>query len=40
MRVLEKIRDQGYDVLKSRPAISKWERLGILFRCLPRLVWS
>lgn len=38
MRVLDKIRAQGYDVLKARPAISKWERLGILLRCLPRLI--
>jgi squalene synthase HpnC len=38
MRVLDKIRAQHYDVLKSRPAISKWERLRILLRCLPRLV--
>lgn len=40
MRVLEKIRVQGYDVLKARPAISKWERIGILVGCLPRLLWS
>jgi squalene synthase HpnC len=39
VRVLDKIRAQNYDVLKARPAISKWERLGILFRCLPRLVY-
>ena len=38
MRVLDKIRAQGHNVLKHRPAISKWERLGILLRCLPRLV--
>ena len=31
MRVLDKIRAQNYDVLKSRPAISKWERLGFCF---------
>jgi squalene synthase HpnC len=40
MRVLEKIRAQGYNVLSSRPAISKWERIGILLGSLPRLVWS
>lgn len=39
MRVLDKVRAQNYDVLKERPAISKWERLRILFRCLPRLVY-
>jgi squalene synthase HpnC len=38
MRVLDKIRAQGYNVLRQRPAISKWERVGILLRCLPRLV--
>jgi squalene synthase HpnC len=38
MRVLEKIRRQGYDVLKRRPHISKPERLGILLQCLPRLL--
>ncbi len=38
MRVLDKIRAQRYDVLQSRPAISKWERIGILLRCLPRLM--
>jgi phytoene/squalene synthetase len=40
MRVLEKIRAQGYNVLNSRPAISKWERISILLSSLPRLVWS
>ncbi len=40
MRILEKIRVQGYDVLKARPAISKWERVGILIGCLPRLLRS
>ncbi|MFZ0595188.1 MAG: squalene synthase HpnC [Bryobacteraceae bacterium] len=40
MRILEKIRFQGYDVLKARPAISKWERVGILIGCLPRLLRS
>jgi squalene synthase HpnC len=38
MRVLEKIRRQGYDVLKRRPYISKPERVGILLQCLPRLL--
>ena len=38
MRVLRKIREQNYDVLKARPAISKWERAAILLRCLPRLI--
>jgi squalene synthase HpnC len=38
MRVLSKIRSQGYNVLKARPAVSKWERIAILLGCLPRLV--
>jgi squalene synthase HpnC len=38
MAVLEKIRRQGYDVLKRRPYISKPERVVILLRCLPRLL--
>jgi squalene synthase HpnC len=39
MRVLHKIRRQGYDVLKARPVISKWERVGILSGCLLRRVF-
>jgi phytoene/squalene synthetase len=38
MCVLSKIRSQGYNVLKARPAVSKWERIAILLGCLPRLV--
>ena len=38
MRILEKIRRQDYDVLKRRPSISKPERVGILLKCLPRLL--
>lgn len=38
MKILDKIRAQGYNVLKSRPYISKPERVGILLRCLPRLL--
>jgi squalene synthase HpnC len=38
MRILEKIRQQGYNVLKQRPHISKAERVSILLRCLPRLL--
>ncbi len=38
MKVLDKIRAQGYDVLRRRPYISKPERVGILLRCLPRLL--
>ena len=38
MRILDKIRDQNYDVLQRRPHISKVERLGILFQCLRRLL--
>lgn len=37
MRVLEKIRMQGYDVLKARPAISKFERVSLLLRSLARV---
>ena len=38
MKILEKIRMQGYNVLASRPYISKAERVAILIRCLPRLL--
>ena len=38
MKVLEKIRGQKYNVLESRPHISKAERVQILLRCLPRLL--
>ncbi len=38
MKILWKIRAQGYDVLKRRPHISKAERVGILLQCLPRLL--
>jgi squalene synthase HpnC len=38
MKILEKIRSQGYNVLTRRPAISKAERVGILLQCLPRLL--
>jgi squalene synthase HpnC len=37
MKILDKIRAQGYNVLKARPYISKPERVAILLRCLPRL---
>jgi squalene synthase HpnC len=38
MRVLKKIRGQGYDVLERRPHVSKAERICILLQCLPRLL--
>jgi squalene synthase HpnC len=38
MKILDKIRAQGYNVLQSRPCISKAERVAILLRCLPRLL--
>ncbi len=38
LKVLDKIRAQGYDVLKRRPHISKAERVAIMLRCLPRLL--
>ena len=39
MRVLEKIEAQGYDVLSSRPAISKVERLRLLLGSLARIAF-
>lgn len=38
MKILAKIRDQNYDVLVRRPHISKAERVGVLLRCLRRLL--
>ncbi len=38
MKILDKIRGQGYNVLRQRPHISKAERVLILLRCLPRLL--
>jgi squalene synthase HpnC len=38
MRILQKIRAQGYDVLSRRPYIGKAERVAIMLRCLPRLL--
>lgn len=40
MRVLEKIRERGYDVLTSRPAISKAERVLLLVGSLARVAFS
>jgi squalene synthase HpnC len=40
MRVLDKIKQQGYDVLAARPAISKAERVGILLGSLARAAFS
>jgi squalene synthase HpnC len=39
MRVLEKIEQQGYDVLRARPAISKMERVGLLLGSLARMTF-
>jgi squalene synthase HpnC len=39
MRVLDKIEQQGYDVLSSRPAISKVERVGLLLGSLARVAF-
>lgn len=36
LRVLDKIEEQGYDVLTARPAISKLERVGLLLGALGR----
>jgi squalene synthase HpnC len=40
MRVLDKIRDQGYDVLATRPAISKAERVRLLATSLARVAFQ
>ena len=40
MRVLDKIEQQGYDVLAARPAISKVERVGLLLGSLARVAFS
>jgi squalene synthase HpnC len=40
MRVLEKIKQQGYDVLGARPAISKPERVRLLLGSLARVAFS
>lgn len=37
IKVLDKIRTQGYDVLRSRPAISRSERAALLLRSLVRI---
>lgn len=38
MKILRKIKEQGYNVLQCRPHISKAERIVILLKCLPRLL--
>jgi squalene synthase HpnC len=40
LRVLEKIERQDYDVLRSRPAISKVERVGLLLGAITRRTFS
>jgi len=40
MRVLDKIEQQGYDVLAVRPAISKGERVRLLLQSLARVVFQ
>jgi squalene synthase HpnC len=40
MRILEKIEQQGYDVLRARPAISKVERVGLLVASVARVAFS
>jgi squalene synthase HpnC len=40
MRVLDKIEQQGYDVLRARPAISKLERVGLLLGSLARMAFT
>jgi squalene synthase HpnC len=39
MRILDKIEEQGYDVLTARPAISKTERVWLLVGSLARVVF-
>lgn len=38
MKILQKVRNQRYNVLQCRAEISKAERVGILLQCLPRLL--
>jgi phytoene/squalene synthetase len=40
LRVLDKIEQQGFDVLAARPAISKAERVGLLVASLARMAFS
>jgi squalene synthase HpnC len=40
LRVLEKIEQQGYDVLRARPSISKLERASLLLGAVTRQVFS
>jgi squalene synthase HpnC len=40
MRVLEKIEERDYDVLRARPAISKMERVWLLLRSLARVAFA
>jgi phytoene/squalene synthetase len=40
MRVLQKIEQQGYDVLGARPTISKTERVWLLLGSLARVAFS
>jgi hypothetical protein len=40
MRVLEKIRQQGYDVLGARPAVTKLERVRLLLGSVVRMTFS
>ena len=40
MRILDKIEEQGYNVLAARPSISKVERVALLFGALARAAFS
>ena len=40
LKVLSKIEEQNYDVLRARPAISKTERVGLLLGALTRRAFS
>lgn len=40
LKILQKIEQQNYDVLRSRPSISKVERVGLLLGAITRRAWS
>jgi squalene synthase HpnC len=40
LRVLEKIEQQGYDVLRARPVVTKAERVGLLLGSLARVAFT
>jgi hypothetical protein len=40
LRVLDKIGQQGYDVLRARPKVSRIERVGLLLGSVARVAFS